>query len=210
MRRMIAQWMISRSIDGGRDVPAWVRRLSAGDEETIRFEASARRLADALKRDAPSWRALAPPAGQAERIDRETLAWQGFAPRWAAAVVVVGAMLVGGLAWRSRQETAPVQSQIAVAPPTDDAATTREEIDWLLAAFDESQTSFGELLARVDGLMTPREPRKPLGPQVDAAVEFFAYRLPASTAKVAGLSHATATLDSPGSLSRFWLGKRGT
>ena len=209
MRRIIAQWMISRSLDGGREVPAWVRWLSAGDEETIRFEASARRLADALKRDAPSWRTLAPPAGQAERISREALGWKGFATRWATAVVVVGTMLIGGLAWRSRQETAPVQPRIAVARPTDDA-TPREEIDWLLAAFDESQTSFGELLASVDGLMTPREPRKPLGPQVDAAVEFFAYRLPASTAKVAGLSHATATLESPSLLSRFWLGKRGT
>jgi hypothetical protein len=209
MRRMIAQWMISRSLDGGRDVPAWVRWLSAGDEETLRFEDSARRLADALQHDAPSWRALAPPAGQAERIDRETFGWKGFAPRWAAAAAV-GAMLLGGLAWRSRQETAPVQPQIAVVRPTDDAATAREEVDWLLAAFDESQTSFGELLARVDGLMTPREPRKRLGPQVDAAVEFFAYRLPASTAKVAGLSHATATLESPNLLSRFWLGKRGT
>ena len=210
MRRMIAQWMISRSIDGGRDVPAWVRWLSAGDEETVRFEDSARRLADALQRDAPSWRALAPPARQTEPIEQESLGWKGFATRWATAVVVGGAMLVGGLVWRSRQETAPVQPQIAVVRPTDDAATTREEIDWLLAAFDESQTSFGKLLARVDGLMTPREPRKRLGPQVDAAVEFFAYRLPASTAKVAGLSHATATLESPSSLSRFWLGKRGT
>lgn len=210
MRRMIAQWMISRSLDSGRDVPAWVRWLSAGDEETIRFEDSARRLADALKRDAPSWRTLAPPAGQAERIERESLGWHGFATRWAATAVVVGATLLGRLAWRSRQEIAPVQPQIAVARPTDDAATTRDEIDWLLAAFDDSQTSFGELLARVDGLMTPREPRKPLGPQVDAAVEFFAYRLPASTAKVAGLSHATATLESPSQLSRFWLGKRGT
>lgn len=209
MRRIIAQWMISRSLDGGRDVPAWVRWLSAGDEETIRFEASARRLADALKRDAPSWRTLAPLGGQAERISRESLGWKGFATRWATTVVVVGTMLIGGLAWRSRQETAPVQPRIAVARPTDDA-TPREEIDWLLAAFDESQTSFGELLASVDGLMTPREPRKPLGPQVDAAVEFFAYRLPASTAKVAGLSHATATLESPSLLSRFWLGKRGT
>lgn len=210
MRRIIAQWMISHSIDAGRDVPAWVRWLSAGDEETSRFEASARRLAESLKRDAPSWRTLAPPAGQTGSIDRKLLGWKGLAPRWAAAVVVVGAMLVGGLAWRSRQETAPVQPQVAVALPTDDATTAREQVDWLLAAFDESQTSFGELLARVDGLMTPREPRKPLGPQVDAAVEFFAYRLPASTAKVAGLSHATATLESPSLLSRFWLGKRGT
>lgn len=210
MRRIIAQWMISRSIDGGRDVPAWVRWLSAGDEETIRFAASARRLADALQRDAPSWRTLAPPAGQAERINREPLGWKGFATRWATAVVIVGATLIGGLEWKARQEPPPVQPQVAVARSTDDAATAREEIDWLLAAFDESQTSFGELLARVDGLMTPREPRRRLGPQVDAAVEFFAYRLPASTAKVAGLSHATATLESPSLLSRFWLGKRGT
>ena len=209
MRRIIAQWMISHSIDAGRDVPAWVRWLSAGDEETSRFEASARRLAESLKRDAPSWRTLAPPAGQTESIDRNSLGWKGLASHWAAAVVVVGAMLFGGLAWRFRSETVPVQPQIAVARPTDDAATAREEVDWLLAAFDESQTSFGELLARVDGLM-PSEPRKPLGLQVDAAVEFFAYRLPASTAKVAGLSHATATLESPSLLSRFWLGKRGT
>ena len=103
-----------------------------------------------------------------------------------------------------------MQPQVAVARSTADAETAREEIGWLLAAFDESQTSFGELLASVDGLMTPREPRQALGPQVDAAVEFFAYRLPASTAKVAGLSHATATLESPSLLSRFWLGKRGT
>lgn len=208
MRRMIAQWMVSRSIDSGRSVPAWVRAW-LGDEETIRFEASARRLADALERDAPAWRTLAPHAGQEKRIKREQRRWIGLAPRWAA-VVVVGALLVGGLAWKSRQETAPVRPQVAVARSTDDAALTRDDVDWLLTAFDESQFSFGELVTRLDAVMTPRVPSKRLGPKVDAAFEFFAYRLPASTAKVAGLSHATATLESPSLLSRIWLGKRGT
>lgn len=208
MRRMIAQWIISRSIDCGRSVPAWVRAW-LGDEETIRFEASARRLADALERDAPAWRTLAPHTGQEKRIKREQRRWIGLAPRWAAAVVV-GALLVGGLAWKSGQEAAPVRPQVDVARSTDDAALTRDDVDWLLTAFDESQFSFGELVTRLDAVMTPRVPNKRLGPQVDAAVEFFAYRLPASTAKVAGLSHATATLESPSLLSRIWLGKRGT
>lgn len=208
MRRMIAEWMISRSIDSGRSVTPWVRSW-LGDEETIRFEASARRLADALQRDAPAWRTLAPHAGQEKRINREQRRWIGLAPRWAA-VMVVGAALVGGLAWKFRQQAAPVRPLVAVTRSTDDAALTLDDVDWLLTAIDKGQFSFGELVARLDALMTPRIPNNRLGPHVDAAVEFFAYRLPASTAKVAGLSHATATLESPSLLSRIWLGKRGT
>ncbi len=213
MRRMIAQWMISRSIDDGRDVPAWVRRLSAGDNETIRFEATARRLADALQSDAPAWRALAPNVGesaarQAKRDAQGTLNWPGFASRWIAAVIVVVGLLAGGLAWRS--QSVPKQELVAAVHPANEASPVNEEVDWLLAAFGESQTSFGELVTRFDTLMTPRAPSKSIETQVDAAVTFFAYRLPASTAKVAGLEHASATLGSPDSLSRFWLGKRGT
>ena len=213
MRRMIAQWMISRSIDGGRDVPAWVRRLSAGDEETIRFEATARRLADALKADAPSWRALAPNVGetaarQAKRDAQGTLNWPGFASRWIAAGIVVGGLLAGGLAWRSL--SLPEQEQVAAVHPVNEASLVPDDVDWLIAAFDECQTSLGELVTRLDAMMTPPDHGKSIETQVDAAVTFFAYRLPASTAKVAGLEHASATLGSPNSLSRFWLGKRGT
>jgi hypothetical protein len=214
MRRMIAQWMISRSIDGGYDVPAWVRRLSAGDEETIRFEATARRLADALQADAPSWRALAPNiVGESPRANpdqRGPLGWGGLMPRWIAAGVVACGLLAVGWIWRPRPDVAPTPAEIATARSTEDAKHVQEEVDWLLAAFDQSQTSFGELVTRLDALMTPRAPSKSIETQVDAAVTFFAYRLPASTAKVAGLERASTTLGSPDSLSRFWLGKRGT
>jgi hypothetical protein len=212
MRRIIAQWMISRSIDGGRDVPAWVRRWSAGDDETIRFEAAARRLVDALRRDAPAWRALAPNGGEiSSRLStRGLIGWRGFALRWIASGALVCGLLAVGWAWRSRLDVAPNQPQVATVRSADDAALVREDVDWLMAAFDESQTSLVELVDRLDAMMTPPAPGKAFGTQVDAAVEFFAYRLPASTAKVAGLSHATATLESPSLLSRFWLGKRGT
>jgi len=211
---MIAQWMISRSIDCGRDVPAWVRRMSAGDDETIRFEASARRLADALQADAPAWRALAPNVvGESQRAKpgkHGPLGWGGVMPRWIAVGVVAGGLLAFGWVWRPRPDVAPTQPQIVTARSSDDATLVQEEVVWLLAAFDESQTSFGELVTRLDTLMTPRAPSKSIETQVDAAVEFFAYRLPASTAKVAGLEHASATLGSPSSVSRFWLGNRGT
>lgn len=214
MRRMIAQWMISRSIDGGRDVPAWVRRLSAGDEEMIRFEASARRLADALKADAPSWRTLAPnAASESQRANHDQhgpLSWRGVMPRWLAVGVGACGLLAVGWMWRPRPDVAPTQPQIATARSTEDAKHVQEEVDWLLAAFDESQTSFGELVTRLDAVMTPRTQGKSIETQVDAAVMFFAYRLPASTARVAGLERASTTLGSPDSLSRFWLGKRGT
>jgi hypothetical protein len=214
MRRMIAQWMISRSIDGGYDVPAWVRRLSAGDEETIRFEATARRLADALQADAPSWRALAPNVvGESQRTKPGKpgpLGWGEVMPRWLAVGAVACGLLAVGWMWRPRPDVAPTQPQIATARSSEDATLEHQEVDWLLAAFGESQTSFGELVTRLDAIMTPRAPSKSIETQVDAAVTFFAYRLPASTAKVAGLEHASATLGSPDSLSRFWLGKRGT
>lgn len=214
MRRLIAQWMISRSIDAGRDVPAWVRRLSAGDEETIRFEATARRLADALQHDAPAWRALAPNVvseSQRTKHDKHGLLnWRGVMTRWITVGVVACGLLAVGSMWRPRPEVAPTQPQIATARSTDDATLVREEVDWLLAAFDVSQTSLGELITRLDAMMAPRVRGKSIETQVDAAVVFFAYRLPASTAKVAGLEHASATLGSPNSLSRFWLGKRGT
>ena len=214
MRRMIAQWMISRSIDGGRDVPAWVRRWSAGDEETIRFEATARRLAETLKADAPSWRALAPNAfGESQRMKlgkHGPRGWSGVMPRWLAVGVVAGGLLAFGWSLLPRPEVAPTQPQIATARSSEAATLVQEEVDWLLAAFDDSQTSFGELVTRFDTLMTPRAPSKSIETQVDAAVTFFAYRLPASTARVAGLERASTTLGSPSSLSRFWLGKRGT
>lgn len=211
MRRMITQWMISRSIDGGRDVPAWVRRWSAGDEETIRFEATARRLAETLKADAPSWRPLAPNVvGESQRMEHGTLGWGRVTPRWLAVGVVAGGLLAFGWMWRPRLDVAPTQPQIATARSSEDATLVQEEVDWLLAAFGESQTSFGELVTRFDSLMTPRAPSKSIETQVDAAVTFFAYRLPASTARVAGLERASTTLGSPDSLSRFWLGKRGT
>lgn len=214
MRRMIAQWMISRSIDCGRDVPAWVRRLSAGDEETIRFEATARRLADSLQHDAPSWRPLAlNPVGESRRANRDQhrpLSWRWVIPRWLALGVVVCGLLAIGWMWRPRPDATPTQPQIAIARSTDDATLVQEEVDWLLAAFNESQTSFGELVTRLDAVMAPRTQGKSIETQVDAAVTFFAYRLPASTARVAGLERASTTLGSPDSLSRFWLGKRGT
>ena len=214
MRRMIAQWVISRAIDGGRDVPAWVRRLSVGDEETIRFEASARRLADALKSDAPSWRALAPNvAGESQQAKHDQhgpLNWRGVIPRWITVGVVACGLLAIGWLWRPRPNVAPTPPQLATVQSTDDARLAQEEVDWLMTAFDESQTSFGELVTRLDTLMTPPDHGKSLETQVDAAVAFFAYRLPASTAKVVGLERASTTLGSPDSLSRFWLGKRGT
>ncbi|MBA4105161.1 MAG: hypothetical protein C0485_05335 [Pirellula sp.] len=206
--------MISRSIDGGRDVPAWVRRWSASDDETIRFEASARRLADALQADAPSWRALAPnAASESQRANHDQHSprgWGGGVPRWLAVGVVAGGLLAVGWIWRLRPDVATTQPQIAIARSPEDATLGHEEVDWLLAAFGESRTSFGELVTRLDTLMTPRAPGKSIETQVDAAVTFFAYRLPASTARVAGLERASTTLGSPDSLSRFWLGKRGT
>ena len=59
MRRMLAHWLISRSIDADREVPAWLRGWLI-DEDAARFEASARDLAAALRRDAPAWRTLSP------------------------------------------------------------------------------------------------------------------------------------------------------
>lgn len=212
MRRMMARWMISRSIDCGRDAPAWVRRLAAGDEQLARYEASARQLAGALQNDAPAWRALA--GGKAAHrtstpAARGWLGWRNLAPRRVAAAVVVVGLLTGGMAWRFGGETGPTAPQIVVAQSTDEAIV-RRDVDWLLAALGDSQSSFGELVTQLDPLKTPRPSRREFRPQVDAAVTFFAYRLPASTAKVAGLSHATATLESPDLLSRFWLGKRGS
>jgi hypothetical protein len=215
MRRLLAHWMISRSIDDGRDVPAWVRRWSESDQETSRFEAHARRLAAALRADAPSWRALAPGggAGSAAPAQRDQRTWIGsfgVAPRWIAAGVVALGLFAGGVAWRMKSPFSPDQQQVAAIQSANEAALVLGEGDWLLMAFAESQTSFNELVARLDPLRAPHSPGKSIETQVDAAVAFFAYRLPASTARVAGLERASSTLGSPDALSRFWLGKRGT
>jgi hypothetical protein len=87
-----------------------------------------------------------------------------------------------------------------------------DDVALLMALMGESHTAWDEVVS-VLASPTPRAIKQPsrqsLDAQVEAAVTFFAYRLPASTAKVAGLDRASAMIKSPSTLLRLWSNDRG-
>jgi hypothetical protein len=213
MRRTIAQWLISRSIDCGREVPLWVRTWLL-DEEDGRFEAAAKDHATRLRRDAAAWRALAPAAtGAAVRNDRYSGlgGWATRSVRMAALAAV--AVVAGTIYWVSSQHEMSQPEQVAARDPHHAAsATSAADAELLVALLGEGQTAWEGFFGRIAST-TPRDiagpNQKALDASVEAAFDFFAYRLPASTAKVAGLDRASATIKAPDTLLRLWWDDRG-
>ena len=215
MRRMLAHWLISRSIDADREIPVWLRGWLI-DEEATQFEASARDLAAALRHDAPAWRTLSPAAVDSamSRSRKHGGAWRLPSFRWGVLGVTAIILIAVGVLWSTHQPPSPNQPQVAAGGNANPAATAMSpgDVELLMALLGESHTAWDEVVSDL-AAPAPRaiqQPRRPsLDAQVEAAFTFFAYRLPASTAKVAGLDRASATIKSPGSLLRFWSSDRG-
>jgi hypothetical protein len=94
----------------------------------------------------------------------------------------------------------------------NDGAIASGDVELLLALMGQSELALGALIDHVEMTAAPMmgpSRRQTLDAQVDAAVSFFAYRLPASTAKVVGLDRASAAIVSPNFNLRFWSSDRG-
>jgi hypothetical protein len=188
------------------------------DDEATRFEASARRMAAAMEQDAPAWRALAPTVVESTRRQerREASFATTLASRWSALTIIACTLTVVGAAtlWlRSNSETERQQPSAPMASGTaNDGAIASGDVELLLALMGQSELALGALIDHVEmtaaPMMNPSR-RQTLDAQVDAAVFFFAYRLPASTAKVAGLERASATIASPNLNLKIWSTDRG-
>lgn len=205
MRRLLARWLISRSIDADRELPHWLRAW-ATDLETARFEAAARKLAASLADDATAWRAIDPhPARQVRTADNA--GWRPIFDRRALAAGVVACLFVTGLALRSR-ESGPQQQSPATPQEWQFFLATIEEGRLMAKSLDpqpEWKLALQTLEPSMRRLPLPRfqsgtdnaalqaysavdkhlrRQRDSLNSQMDAAMSFFTQRLPESTAKV--------------------------
>ncbi|WP_428306096.1 hypothetical protein [Lacipirellula sp.] len=212
MRRLIAEWLVSRSLDAGREPPRWLRGWLQRDEEAARFEDDARTLAASLRTDAASWRAVDPAAGR----ERKAAAVTANAPqprRWLATGLLAGSAAVIGALWLATSGPAEPQPRSIAATPAEAALLVAVvEEGWFAA---DELLPFGEPFAEWPRLEPPlhgspaatlgaatgaatrralaavddqvRRQRDALGSQVNASLAFFAYRLPNSAAKVVGL-----------------------
>ncbi|BBO35055.1 hypothetical protein [Lacipirellula parvula] len=212
MRRFLAQWLVSRSLDARREPPHWLRDWLAGDAESTRYEAAARQLATTLRTDAAAWRSIDPTAGQ--RLQSAQAVGGGW-PRWLIAGALASCLAVIVIAWQALE--APSE-RVAHAPSAADAAlfVAAMEEGWLateeILPFGEPFASWPTLkpalrhsptvaFSTAAGAATRltfgavdeqvRQQRDALGNRVNATVSFFAYRLPSSAAKVVGLPYET-------------------
>ena len=208
MRRFLAQWLVSCSLDAGREPPRWLRAWLAGDAESARFEAAARHLASSLQTDAVAWRSLAPQVGRPPQSQAANGSWQF---RWLTASVLTGCLAVVGALWLTTEK--PAEQAARTTSPADAALFVAAiEEGWLateaILPFDEPLALWPPLepafhrppaaaLGEATGQLTRRtvkavdaevrRQRNALDTQVTATLSFFAYRLPNSAAKVVGL-----------------------
>lgn len=210
MRRLIAEWLVSRSLDAGREPSHWLRAWLQRDEEAARFDADARTLAASLRADAASWRAVDSAAGRERKSAVDANALQ---PRcWLATGLLVGSAAVVGAVWLATSGPAEPQPRVAATPAEAALLVAAIEEGWFAA---DELLPFGEPFAAWPRLEPPlhgspaatlgaatgaatrralaavddqvRRQRDALGNQVNASLAFFAYRLPNSAAKVVGL-----------------------
>jgi hypothetical protein len=213
MRRFLAQWLVSRSLDAGREPPRWLRDWLAGDAESNRYEAAARQLATSLRTDAAAWRSIDPAAGRRlQPAQAAGGAWQ----RWLIAGALASCLAVIAFVWQAA--VAPSE-RVANTPSVADAAlfVAAMEEGWLateeILPFGETFSSWPMLepslrnsptvaFSAAAGAATRltfeavddqvRQQRDALGNRVNATLSFFAYRLPSSAAKVVGLPYGRA------------------
>lgn len=208
MRRFLAQWLVSRSLDAGREPPRWLRAWVAGDAESARFEAAARHLASSLQTDAAAWRSLDPRVGRPPQSQPASGGWQ---LRWLTASVLTGCLAVIGALWLTTEK--PAEQAARTTSPADAALFVAAiEEGWFatgsILPFDEPLALWPPLeppfhrppsaaLGEATGQLTRRtvkavdaevrRQRHALDTQMTATLSFFAYRLPSSAAKVVGL-----------------------
>lgn len=213
MRRFLAQWLVSRSLDAGREPPHWLRAWLAGDVESARYEAAARQLATSLRTDATAWRSIDPAAGR--RLQPAQTIGSGW-PRWLIAGAVASCLAVVAFAWQAMETPS---ERVAPPPCAADAAlfVAAVEEGWLateeILPFGEPFTSWPMLEPAIRNSPTVafsaaagaatrltfeavddqvRQQRDALGNRVNATLSFFAHRLPSSAAKVVGLPYGRA------------------
>lgn len=213
MRRVLAQWLVSRSLDAGREPPRWLRTWLAGDAESARYEAAARQLATSLRTDAAAWKSIDPAA---ERRLQPLQAVGGGWSRWLVGGALASCLAVIAFAW---QATKASPERLADAPSAADAALLAAAMEegWLateeILPLGEPFASWATLepalrnsptiaFSAAAGAATRltfeavddqvRQRRDALGNRVNATLSFFAHRLPSSAAKVVGLPYGRA------------------
>jgi hypothetical protein len=210
MRRLIAEWLVSRSLDAGREPPRWLRAWLQRDEVATRFDADARTLAASLRADAAAWRSIDPAAGR--RLE-PAQAVKSAGVRWLVAGTLAGCLTVIAFAWQTVEAPPKHRSDASSAADAALLVAAMEE-GWLAAEgilpFSEPFASWHTLepaihasptvaLSAAAGAATRltfeavdeqvRQQRDALGNRVNATVSFFAYRLPSSAAKIVGLPY---------------------
>lgn len=100
MRRMIARWMIGRSIDEGRQAPRWVRRLVERDAALADYERRARLLADRLAGDAAAWADAADDRGASgSGGHRAVVGYVGPSRTMRVVFRIAAAVALAGIVW---------------------------------------------------------------------------------------------------------------
>lgn len=163
MLRVIVKWMISRSIDEGRPVPAWVRRKIDGDQELKQFELRSRQLGLRLKSEADGWIArqstpVTEPSLRTEQVSANKslrrMMW------FAGAGVAVSAATIGLTVALNRSE---VDSPIQTGPDSGQSvAATKRTVEtdlevakvgeWLIQSVNKSHATFEQLHSRTPTL----------------------------------------------------------
>jgi hypothetical protein len=114
----IARWFVSRSIDEGRAVPAWVARRMERDEALRQFDLASRRMIQRLQDDAPQWLAtradpqwFSAPSEKAGRVSTRAVGWS-------AVVAIATGLLLTVTLWRNPSDSgdAPTPDLAARAP----------------------------------------------------------------------------------------------
>jgi|GEM_PF-6509718 len=197
MLRMIAKWMISRSIDEDRAIPGWIRRRIDGDQELKQFELRSRQLGERMKSDAAVWVAtttvpVAKPfpefqAGAKARGSRNmvrlTSAWT-----FASAAAVVAVLTLNRPRQNPPDQAGQATNQsIIVTEPI--VAADRESLDmreWMIRTVKKSRATLEEL--RSSARVLPIRPKELKLPHFSELLE---------PAKVAGSStgHVYLILD---------------
>jgi hypothetical protein len=202
MFRMLARWLISRSIDEGRRVPDWLRHWIDRDHDLKQFEKLSRQLGDDLKKDSGGWIASQASAAGEELAGRRRLVVAEPATfrlrhrgAWSLASLSLGTGALAACAWfvvarlqappdRAEQPTPDAQRQVVQTPEA--VTITAADREWLATTWRTTQANFNQLQARARALPARAEILKL--PGVSTIVE------PAETAG-STTGRALATLD---------------
>lgn len=163
MLRMIARWLISRSIDEGHRLPGWMRRWIDRDDELNQFEMLSQQLGCRLKNDALGWITSQSLSVGGKSTGRQEIVPGQRAPNrrkrrlaWSLAALSVAACAGFAIA-RLRWERGPLERAISsgdrtIAQMPAVATITEADREWLAAAWNTSRANLNQWHARADGL----------------------------------------------------------